>query len=170
MVRPFGTEVNEEVIVIPGDAPRNDERESRCHPRGVTDGKAAGGAFGLACSAEYLAFQAVETVRRRKELITVGIAHHDTNGLRTYLNHVTVGHCQPRLESAPTTGSLAVCSSLTSQAANCRGSCRDRRAVALDLLGMALIVDRDVGEIAIGHQDRLHLLAARYPGLKVNCN
>src|SRR5258708_1379902 len=33
---------------------------------------------------------------------------------------------------------------------------------------MSLIVDRDVGKIAVGHQDRLHFLAAQYPGLEVD--
>src|ERR1700722_10291536 len=40
-----------------------------------------------------------------------------------------------------------------------------RRNVLLDRLRMAGIVDRDIGEIAVGHQDRMHLLAAHDPGL-----
>jgi hypothetical protein len=33
---------------------------------------------------------------------------------------------------------------------------------------MSLIIDGDVGEVAVGHQDRMHFLAAHHPGLKVN--
>jgi len=33
---------------------------------------------------------------------------------------------------------------------------------------MSLIIDRDIGEIAVGHQDRLHLLAAQHPGLEMD--
>src|SRR5260221_100827 len=35
---------------------------------------------------------------------------------------------------------------------------------------MALIVDRDVSEVAVGHQYRMHLLAAQHPGLEMDGN
>src|ERR1700722_5705569 len=47
---------------------------------------------------------------------------------------------------------------------------RNRRATLLDDLRMSLIVDRDIGEIAVGHQDRMHLLAAQHPGLEMDRN
>jgi len=43
-----------------------------------------------------------------------------------------------------------------------------RRPISLDMLWMALIVDRNVGKITVGHQDRLHLPAPQHPGLEVD--
>ena len=37
-----------------------------------------------------------------------------------------------------------------------------------DRLRMAVLVDRDVGEIAVGHEDRLHLPAAQHPGFEMH--
>src|SRR3984893_8005410 len=45
---------------------------------------------------------------------------------------------------------------------------RDRRIVLLDRLRMALVVDRDVSEIAVGHQNGIRLLAPQHPGFEVD--
>ncbi len=45
---------------------------------------------------------------------------------------------------------------------------RDGRAILPDRLRMAGIVDRNIGKIAVGHQDRMHFLAAQHPGLEVD--
>ena len=37
-----------------------------------------------------------------------------------------------------------------------------------DNLRMSVIVDRDVGKIAVGYQDRIHFIAAQHPGLEVD--
>src|SRR5262249_39421322 len=42
------------------------------------------------------------------------------------------------------------------------------RPVAFDRLRPALVVDRDVRKIAVGHQDRLDLLAPDHPGLEMH--
>src|ERR1700688_4395057 len=47
-------------------------------------------------------------------------------------------------------------------------SCRNRRLGLLDWLRMSGIVDRDVGKIAVGDQDRTRLLAAQYPSLEMD--
>src|SRR5690242_8822686 len=45
---------------------------------------------------------------------------------------------------------------------------REHQTVLFDLLRLTLLVDRDIGEIAVGDQDRLCLLAARYPGFEMD--
>src|SRR6476646_766306 len=56
----------------------------------------------------------------------------------------------------------------TSPAMTRNWSRRNRRLIALDDLRMTLIVDRDVGKIAVGHQDRICFLATQHPGLEVD--
>src|SRR4051794_20267064 len=45
---------------------------------------------------------------------------------------------------------------------------RDRRSVSLDRLRMAVLVDRDIGEIAVGHEDRLQLASPQRPGFEMD--
>ena len=44
----------------------------------------------------------------------------------------------------------------------------DRLWHALDRLWVAVVVNRDIGEIAVGHQDRLRFPAAQHPGLEMH--
>src|SRR3977135_3884047 len=57
---------------------------------------------------------------------------------------------------------------LTRPGTTWKRSRRNRRLVVLDGLRLAVVVDRDIGKIAVGDQDRMRFLATQHPGFEMH--